>query len=94
MAGVLSHLLGENLRKEMREKVDQIMICGENWNKTAKRLCEDLEKLTAAIEASEKPQNLSYIKKSTTKLARESRALSAAFIDFNKYISGLLERFG
>lgn len=94
MAGVLGHLLGENLRKEMREKVDQIMTCGENWNETAKRLCEDLEKLTAAIEASEKPQNLSYIKKSTTKLAGESRALSAAFIDFNKCISGLIERFG
>jgi len=94
MAGVLGHLLGENLRKEMREKVGQIMICGENWNTTATRLCEDLEKLTTTIEASEKPQNLSYIKKSTAKLARESRALSAAFIDFNKCISGLLERFG
>lgn len=94
MAGVLGHLLGENLRKEMREKVEEIMICGENWNETAKKLCEDLEKLTVAIEASEKPQNLSYIKKSTVRLCNESRALSAAFIDFNKTINGLIERFG
>lgn len=94
MAGVLGHLLGENLRKEMREKVGEIMKCGENWNTTALKLCEDLEKLTAAIEASEKPQNLSYIKKSASRLATESRALSSAFIDFNKTINDIITRFG
>jgi hypothetical protein len=94
MGGVLGHLLGENLRKEMKQKVEQIMTCGENWNSTAMKLCEDLEKLTAAIEASEKPTNLSYIKKSTSRLAGESRALSTAFVDFNKTINDLIERFG
>lgn len=94
MGGVLGHLLGGDLRKEMKEKVEEIMVCGENWNETAKRLCEDLEKLTAAIEASKKPPNLSYINKSTVRLCNESRTLSAAFIDFNKTINGLIERFG
>ena len=92
---VLGDLLSGRLRTEMRQRVDEILKCGNQWDQTAGGLIEALNRLTDAIQKGN--LDLSGVKpvaQGTRKLAKETRNLTQAFKSYKTTLEKMLTRFG
>jgi molecular chaperone GrpE (heat shock protein) len=76
MAGVFD-LLG--VRRELKGRVDEILKCGNSWEKTAKELIVSLNRFEANI-------------KTTKKLSANTKELAKGFGELNKTLSKVAEK--
>jgi len=92
---IIGDLLSGQLRKEMKSRVDEILKCGEQWDKTARELVEALDRLTDAIQkGSVDPSSVRSVARSSKKLSKETRNLAQAFINHRAFLEKILARFG
>lgn len=89
---VLGDLLSGRLRQEMRQRVDEVLRCGNEWNQTAQKLIEALNKLTDSIQKGNTiPANAKQVATGARKLAKETQRLTRAFEAHNKTLSEILK---
>lgn len=75
MAGILGKIVGlDSIREDMKKRVDEILKAGNEWNKTAERLTQALEKLSETKEMDPIKGDLKRLAKQTGKLARAFEA--------------------
>ena len=92
---VLGDLLSGRLRTEMRQRVDEILKCGNQWDQTARGLIEALNRLTDSIQKGNlDPSGVKPIAQGTRKLAKETRSLTQAFKSYQTILEKMLTRFG
>jgi len=90
---ILGDLLSGRLRQEMRQRVDEIMKCGNEWNKTATELTEALNKLTEAVQKGNiDPAIPKSVAQGARKLAKQTGKLTSAFEAHNKTLAEILKR--
>lgn len=92
---IIGDLISGKLRAEMKERVDEILKCGEQWDKTARELIEALNRLTDAIQkGSVDPSSVRPVARGSKKLAKETTRLAQAFINHRAFLEKILKRFG
>jgi len=92
---VLGDLLSGRLRAEMRQRVDEVLKCGNEWSQTARELIEALNRLTDSIKkGNPNPLDAKLVAQGTRKLAKETRRLTKAFEAHNKTLAEILRRYG
>jgi len=92
---IFGDILSGKLRAEMKQRVDQILNCGEQWDKTARELIEALNRLTDAIQKGNvDPASVRLVARGTKKLSTETTRLAQAFINHRAFLEKTLERFG
>lgn len=92
---ILGDFLSGKLRAEMKSRVDEILKCGERWDKTALELVEALNRLSDAIEkGSVDPSSVRPVARASKKLSKETRNLAQAFINHRAFLEKILTRFG
>jgi len=95
MSGVIGDFLSGRLRQEMRQRVDEVLKAGNEWNQTARELIEAVNRLTDSIKAGNpKPLDSKLIARGTRKLAKETVRLTRAFEAHNKTLSEIVRRYG
>jgi hypothetical protein len=94
MGGVLGHILGGDIRREMKERVDEVLAAGERWDKTAKELIEATDKLTKAIECDKGSRGATGVAKATRRLSRETGVLADAFKSLDGTLQSMITRYG
>lgn len=88
-------MIGGAIRKEMKERVDEILKSGEAWQNSADNLTAELTKLNQAIaEGKIDPKILKSLEPSIKKLAGNSGKLSKAFTQFVHTLKVAFARFG
>jgi len=91
---VLGDLLSGRLRQEMRQRVDAVLRCGNEWNQTAQKLIEALNKLTDSIQKGRaNPADVRAVATGAKKLAKETQRLTRAFEAHNKTLGEILARY-
>jgi len=89
---ILGKITGlDAVRDEMRNRVNEILKCGNEWKITAEKLNQTLEKLIEAIEKGN-PTDLGPVKSDLKKLATQTRKLALAFEAHKKMLSSLSEK--
>jgi len=93
--GVIGDFLTGRLREEMKSRVDQILNCGNEWNKTARELTQALNKLADVVQQGSSDAAVSKsVARSTRRLAGETAKLTKAFEDYKTFLGKVLARFG
>jgi len=68
------------IRRELKSRVDEILVAGDRWNKTARELTEALNRLTDSInKGNPNPADIKSVAQTSRKLAKETRRLTRAF---------------
>jgi hypothetical protein len=92
---VLGDLLSGRLRAEMRQRVDEVLKCGNEWNRTARELIEALNRLSDSVQkGNPNPSDSKLVARGARKLARETGRLTRAFEANNKTLAEILRRYG
>jgi len=92
---IFGDLLSGKLRAEMKQRVDEILKCGEQWDKTARELVEALNKLTDAVQTGNVDlSSVRPVARGSKKLSKETRNLAQAFINHRAFLEKILTRFG
>jgi len=90
---MLGDLLTGKLRAEMRQRVDEILKRGNEWNQAAQELTAALDRLTDAIQKGNfDPSNLKPMTKGLRKLGKTTNQLRMAFELYNKFLQEYLPR--
>jgi uncharacterized coiled-coil DUF342 family protein len=90
---MIGDILTGRLRTEMRQRVDEILKRGNEWNQTAGKLTEALNRLTDTIKESKfDPSNLKPMNKDLRKLSKTTIQLKMAFESYNKFLQEYLPR--
>lgn len=93
--GMIGDFLSGRLRQEMKQRVDEVMRCGNEWNKTARELIDALNKLTDSIQkGSSDPAIPKQVVGTSKRLARETARLSSAFESLNRTMAVIVEKYG
>jgi len=88
-------LLSGKIRAEMKQRVDEVLKAGEEWNKTAKELTEALNRLTnAVLTGSPDPADAKLVARAARKLGKETARLTRAFEAHGQTLEKVLARFG
>lgn len=78
----------------MRQRVDAVLRCGNEWNQTAQKLIEALNKLTDSIQKGRaNPADVRAVATGAKKLAKETQRLTRAFEAHNKTLGEILARY-
>jgi len=92
---VLGDLLSGRLRQEMRQRVDEVLRCGNEWNQTAQKLIEALNRLSDSIQkGNTDPRDVKMVATGARKLAKETQRLTRAFEAQTKTLGEILTRYG
>jgi len=92
---ILGDVLSGRLRQEMRQRVDEVLKSGNDWNQAARELTEALNKLTEAVQKGNfNPSFPKSVAQSARKLAKETTKLTRAFEAHSKTLSEILRRYG
>jgi len=68
------------IRKELKSRVDEILVAGEKWSQTARELTEALNRLTDSInKGNPNPADIKSVARTSRKLAKETGRLTRAF---------------
>jgi len=95
MAGIIGDLVSGKLRAEMKQRVDEILKCGEKWDETARELVKALDRLTDAIQKGNvDTSGVRSVARSSKKLSKETRNLAQAFINHRAFLQKIVERVG
>ena len=90
MAGILE-LMG--VRKELKQRVDMVVSCGNEWRATAENLTAALDKLTAAVEKGDPaPEVQRDVVKTARALSRNTHKLSRSFERVCATMSGVSQK--
>jgi len=88
---LLRSFLGDKIREEMRNRVDEVLKAGGDWNSTAKELIAALDRHTEAIKnGTVDPTTLKAIEKSNSQLARSTKLLARAFDNHGRTLARLM----
>jgi len=92
---VLGDILSGRLRQEMRQRVDEVLKCGNEWNQTARQLIEALNRLSDSIKTGNpNPADSKSVAGGVRKLAKETQHLTRAFEAQTKTLREILTRYG
>jgi len=92
---ILGDVLSGRLRQEMRQRVDEVLKCGNEWSQAARDLIEALNRLTDSIKkGNPDPSIPKSVVRASRKLAKETARLTRAFEAHNKTLSEILRRYG
>lgn len=93
--GVLGDLLSGRIRTEMKQRVDEVLKCGNEWGQTAQKLTEALNRLTETVQKGNiDPANLKVVTSGARKLAKETQRLTKAFETLDKTLGNVVTRYG
>jgi len=88
MPGIIEKIAGiDKIRGEMRSRVNEILKCGTDWQKTARELAEALDRLTEAIERNRPDIDLTSLSKSANKLSKDTKKLIKALNKHSQTLS-------
>jgi len=91
---IVGDLLSGRLRQEMRQRVDEVLKCGNEWSQTARGLVEAINKLTDSIKrGNPDPTDAKLVAQGAKKLAKETGRLTRAFEAHNKTLDEILRRY-
>jgi len=92
---IIGDVLSGRLRQEMRQRVDEVLKCGNEWSQTAHKLIEALDRLTGSIQkGNPNPADVKAIARGSKQLAKETRRLTRAFEAHNKTLEKILITYG
>jgi hypothetical protein len=92
MASILGKITGlDTIREEMKQRVNEILKCGNEWKLTAEKLNETLQKLIETIEKGSSV-DLNPVKSDLKKLSVQTGKLAKAFEAHRKTLSNLTEK--
>ncbi len=90
---LIGDLLGGRLRREMQERVDQILKSGDDWRKKADELITALNKLSDCIEKSEPNQHpSSRVAKATRQLTTKTENMTNALQAHSQLLKDLISK--
>lgn len=88
-------MIGGAIRKEMKERVDEVLTSGEAWRKSADNLTAELAKLNAAISQGKvDPATLRTLELPIKHLTNNTEKLSKAFMAYIHTLKVAFARFG
>jgi len=91
---MIGDILSGRLRQEMRQRVDEVLRCGNEWNQTARELITALNNLTDSIQKGKpNPTPFKSVTQGARKLAKETRRLTNAFQAHNKTLTEILAKY-
>lgn len=83
------------LQEDMRKRVDEVLSAGKEWQATAEKLVEALNRLTEAVEKGEAdPQSVKAVGTGLRRLCKETHGLARAFQMHREVLAELLVKFG
>jgi len=92
---LLGNLLAGKIRSEMKERVEQILKAGNEWNQTANKLIESLNSLTAAIQQGKvDPISLNSVVAVGKSLSKNTARLAKSFQAYDRTLNRLVEKLG
>jgi len=92
---ILGDILSGKLRAEMKQRVEEVLKAGEEWNKTAKELTEALNRLTNAVQTGvPDPADAKLVARCSRKLAKETGRLRRAFEAHGEILKKILTQYG
>jgi len=91
---IIGDVLSGRLRQEMRQRVDEVLKCGNEWSQMAQKLVEALDRLTDSIQKGNPNPDMKTVARGAKQLAKETRRLTNAFQAHNKTLGELLARYG
>jgi len=92
---IIGDVLSGRLRQEMRQRVDEVLKCGNEWSQTAKELIEALNKLSGTVQkGNPDPSVFKSVSRAGRKLAKETARLTRAFEAHNNTLEKILTRYG
>jgi hypothetical protein len=98
MAGLLGGLLESTIRKEMKNRIDEILRCGAEWNESAKILKNTLDKLITELQnATAKgipldPAAMKAISSPVTRLCKSTDRMARGFEGYSKTMTKISEK--
>jgi len=92
---IFGDFLSGKLRAEMKQRVDEVLAAGKEWNTTARELTEALNRLTSAVLAgSPDPADAKLVARAARKLGKDTGRLRRAFEAHGEMLEKILTRFG
>jgi len=92
---ILGSIVGGALRSEMKNRVDEILNCGKEWNATARDLTEALKDLTDAVkQGNVAPSTLKPVVASSKVLAVKTARLTRAFETYQVTLKDIMGKVG
>ena len=93
MMGIVGDLLSGKLRKEMKERVDQVLKASEEWSRTAKELIDAMNRLSEAIRSGGIDNyDFSGVEKGLRSLARSTTSLRRSLDKHSRTLSKIMSR--
>jgi hypothetical protein len=98
MSGFLGGLLESTIRKEMKNRIDEILRCGREWDASAKELKISIDKLVIELQnamakgVSVDPTAIKNIISPITKLCKVAGKLERAFDAYGKTMTKISEK--
>lgn len=98
MAGIFGNILESTIRKEMKNRIDEVLRCGREWDQSAKTLNASIDNLVAALKAvAEKsipldPAAIKELSSPTTRLCKVTDRLAKGFENYTKTMTKISEK--
>jgi hypothetical protein len=98
MSGILGGLLESTIRKEMKNRIDEILRCGREWDASAKELKTSIDKLAIEFQnatakgVSVDPAAIKNIIPPISRLCKFTGKLERAFNAYGKTMTKISEK--
>jgi len=98
MAGLFGGILESTIRKEMKNRIDEVLRCGQEWDQTAKALKTSIDNLVAEFKAaaakgvSVDPAAIKEIGPPITRLCKNTDRLAKGFESYTRTMTKISEK--
>jgi len=95
MSGFFGSILESTIRKEMKNRIDEVLRCGQEWDQTAKALKTSIDNLVAELKAkgvSVDPAAIKEIGPPITRLCKNTDRLAKGFESYTRTMVKISEK--
>ena len=98
MAGLFGGILENTIRKEMKNRIDEVLSCGREWDKSAKALTTAIDCLVAELRAAKaagvpvNQETARQIGPPVSKLCKTTGRLAKSFEQYTRTMTKISEK--
>jgi hypothetical protein len=98
MAGIFGGILESTIRKEMKNRIDEVLRCGREWDESAKALKASIDNLVAEFKAAATkgvpvdPAAIKEIGSPISRLCQKTDKLAKGFESYTKTMTKISEK--